>query len=172
MNAAEFLDEHPRGFYAAVLLLCAGLLAFGYWLQFAKGLEPCPLCIFQRLCFIAVGLVAAAGAVHGPRSAWRWLYGTGMIAAAGTGAGIAAWQVWLQHLPPDQVPECGPGLDYMLDAFPLSDAVRMAFAGSGECAKVDWTFLSLSIAEWSLFWFACIAITTLLYLVTRTDARA
>ena len=169
-STADFLDRYPRSFYAAVALLCTGLLGFGYYLQFARGLEPCPLCILQRLCFIATGAIALAAALHGPRAVWRWIYSGALIVAAGTGAGIAAWQVWLQHLPPDQVPECGPGLDYMLDAFPLSDAVRMAFSGSGECAKVDWTFLTLSIAEWSLFWFAVIAIACVLQLRSGSTA--
>jgi len=171
MNPAEFLQRHPRSFYAALALLCAGLLGFGYYLQFAEGQEPCPLCIFQRLCFMAVGAIAVAGAIHGPRGFGRWLYGAGLILSALAGAGIAGRQVWLQHLPPDQVPECGPGLDYMLDVFPLADAVRMAFSGSGECAEVGWTFLSLSIAEWSLFWFAFVAVATLLCLNSGSESK-
>jgi disulfide bond formation protein DsbB len=170
MKPAEFLGRHPRSFYSAVLLLCAGLLGIGYYLQFGKGLEPCPLCIFQRLCFMATGAIALIGAIHGPGALWRRIYNAGLIIAAGIGAGIASWQVWLQHLPADQVPECGPGLDYLLDVFPLTEALRMAFSGSGECAQVDWTFLSLSIAEWSLAWFAFIAVAAVLHLNTRSES--
>lgn len=141
--------------YATLFLLCAALLGFGFYLQAYQGQDPCPLCIFQRVCYMAVGVVALVAAVHGPRSrSWIYAY-TGVIALlALTGATIAARQVWLQHLPPDQVPECGPGLDYMLNVFPLSKTLRMVFTGSGECAQVGWTFLSLSIAEWSLIWFS------------------
>jgi disulfide bond formation protein DsbB len=153
--------------YAAVALLCAGLLGFGYYLQFGQGLEPCPLCIFQRLAFMAVGAAALVGAIHGPRGAWRYLYHGAIVIFAAVGAAIAGRQVWLQHLPPDQVPECGPGLDYMLEVFPLSDVIRMAFTGSGECAEVDWTFLGFSIAEWSLFWFVAIAIAAIVHLARR-----
>ncbi|HEY7841608.1 MAG TPA: disulfide bond formation protein B [Gammaproteobacteria bacterium] len=163
MTPVAYLTLHPRGFYAAIALLCAALLGYGYWLQFAEGLEPCPLCVFQRLCYMAVGAIAVVGAVHGPGAMWRRLYSGVLFLAAAIGAGIAGRQVWLQHLPPDQVPECGPGLDYMLDVFPLSDALRMAFTGSGECAEVDWTFLSLSIAEWSLFWFLAVAAAAALH---------
>jgi len=170
MNPATTLLRHPRRFHTSLVVVCTGLLAFGYYLQFGLGLEPCPLCIFQRLCFIAIAAIALVAAIHGPRNAWRWCYGAGLIAAAGTGAGIAGWQVRLQHLPPDQVPECGPGLDYMLDAFPLADAVRMAFAGSGECAEAGWVFLTLSIAEWSLVWFLAIAVATLLQLLLAPRA--
>lgn len=153
-----------RRFYAALFLLCAGLLGYGYYLQFGGGLEPCPLCIFQRLCFIAAAAIALAGAIHAPAGFGRRIYSSLLAFAAATGAGIAGWQVRLQHLPADQVPECGPGLDYMLDVFPLADALRMAFTGSGECAEVDWTFLGLSIAEWSLLWFVLIAAAALLHL--------
>lgn len=167
MNPVSDLADHPRRFYVAVALLCAGLLGYGYWLQFGEGLEPCPLCIFQRLCYMAVGAIAMIGALHGPGTAWRRLYSGFLFIAAAIGAGIAGRQVWLQHLPPDQVPECGPGLDYMLDVFPLSEALRMAFTGSGECAQVDWTFLSFSIAEWSLLWFVLIAAAAALHALRR-----
>jgi len=152
-----------RPFYFAVALLCSALLGFGYYLQFAKDLEPCPLCIFQRLAYIAVAVVAVAGLVQGPRGFGRRIYGALLAAAAVVGAVVAGRQVWLQHLPPDQVPSCGPGLDYMLEVFPLADAVKMAFTGSGECAEVDWTFLSLSIAEWSLIFFACLTVAAVVH---------
>jgi disulfide bond formation protein DsbB len=167
MNPVDHLARHPRHLYIAIALLCAALLGYGYWLQFGDGLEPCPLCIFQRLCYMAVGAIAVIGAVHGPAATWRRLYSGALFLAAAIGAAIAGRQVWLQHLPPDQVPECGPGLDYMLDVFPLSDALRMAFTGSGECAQVDWAFLSLSIAEWSLFWFVAVAAAAALHWLRR-----
>jgi disulfide bond formation protein DsbB len=167
MSPTDFLQRYPRSFYAAVALLCAALLGYGYWLQFGDGLEPCPLCIFQRLAYIAAGAVAFIAAVHGPGDTGRRIYSASIVLAAGVGAAIAGRQVWLQHLPPEQVPECGPGLDYMLEAFPLSEALRMVFTGSGECAQVDWTFLSFSIAEWSLFWFVALAAAAAIHALHR-----
>ena len=156
--------KSSRPFYAAVLLLCAALLGFGFYLQFHRGLAPCPLCIFQRLAYMGAGLVALLGLLQGPRNPrWVWGYGGAIAMLALAGAAVAGRQVWLQHLPPDQVPECGPGLNYMLNTFPLSQTLRMVFTGSGECAEVHWTFLSMSIAEWSLIWFLLIACAALAY---------
>jgi disulfide bond formation protein DsbB len=155
----------PRPFYLAAFLLCAALLGFGYYLQFALGQEPCPLCIFQRIAFLAVTAVALVGAVHAPRGAWARIYSGLMGLFAAVGAGIAAWQVRLQYLPDDQVPECGLGLDYMLDVFPIIDVVKMAFTASGECAEAGWTFLSLSIAGWSLLWFLALTIAAITHAI-------
>lgn len=156
-----------RLFYAIVLLISASLLGFGYYLQFVEGLEPCPLCIFQRVAFIAIIAIALIGTLHGPQRVWKYIYSGLMLIAAITGATIAGRQVWLQHLPADQVPECGPGLDFMLEVFPLGETLKMVFTGSGECAKVDWTFLGLSIAEWSLAWFIAFAVASLLHLAGK-----
>lgn len=142
-----------RWIFTLIAFTCAALLGFGYYLQYGAGLEPCPLCILQRAAFFFVLLAGTAAAIHGPGKTGARIYGGLIAAGALIGGGIAARQVWLQHLPPEQVPECGPGLDYLLDVFPLAEALRMVFTGSGECAEVDWTFLSLSIAEWSLIWF-------------------
>ncbi|MGR8918741.1 MAG: disulfide bond formation protein B [Gammaproteobacteria bacterium] len=148
----------PRVYFAATALACAGLLAFGYYLQYHDGLEPCPMCIFQRLCFMAVAAVCLAGAAHGPARRGVYVYGGLTIGAAATGAAIAARQVWLQHLPEDQVPECGPGLEFMLEMYPIAEVIRTALRGTGECAAVDWTFLGGSIAEWSLACFVSIVL--------------
>jgi len=152
---------NTRLFYFSIFLICGALLGFGLYLEHGKGLEPCPLCVFQRIAFICVALIAFIAALHGPaRMATRFYSGLISLAAL-IGGGIAARQVWLQHLPADQVPECGPGLDYMLEAFPLSQALKMILSGSGECAEVGWRFLSFSIAEWSLMWFLILLITGL-----------
>lgn len=147
--------------FTVIFGVCAALLGFGYYLQYARGLEPCPMCMMQRLCFIATALVALIGAIHGPRYWGRRVYGAGVALFAGTGGAIATRQIWLQHLPPDRVPECGPGWNYMVDAYPLAEVVRQALRGTGDCAEVAWTFLSLSIPEWSLGWFALIALAGL-----------
>ncbi len=142
-----------RLFYLAVFFACLSLLGFGLYLEHAKGIEPCPLCIFQRMAYIAVGIIAMIAAIHHPKHWGRYIYSGLFMTAAGIGAVIAGRQVWLQHLPPEKVPACGPGLEYILDTFPLFKALDMIFSGSGECAEVGWTFLGFSIAEWSLAWF-------------------
>jgi disulfide bond formation protein DsbB len=152
-----------RQSFAIAAAVCAALLAYGYFAQFRLGLEPCPLCIFQRIALIAFGLVCLLAALHNPSAGGRRVYGAVALLAAGSGAAIAGRHVWLQHLPPSAVPDCGPGLDYLLDAFPLGKALRLAFTGSGECAKVDWTFLGLSMPEWTLVWFAGFALGALYY---------
>lgn len=147
-----------RAAFALGALACALLLAFGYFLQFAKGLEPCPLCLLQRGFFYGVLLVFLIAAAHGPRGKGGIVYGVlGALVAAG-GAAIASRQVWLQHLPADKVPACGPDLFFMLENFPLSQTLKRLVSGTGECAVVDWTFLGLSIAEWSLAWFVALAL--------------
>lgn len=134
-------------------LACAGLLAYAYYVQFVDYLDPCPLCILQRIAFIATGVLFLIGALHGPSWGWAALYATLITVTSGIGAAIAGRHVWLQNLPPEEVPACGPGLDYMLDNFPLGEALRKAFTGSGECATVDWQFLGLSMPTWTLIWF-------------------
>jgi len=144
--------------YGAGLLVCMGLLAFGLYLQYFEQQEPCPLCILQRIAFIAMIAVFAIAALHGPRRGGAIVYSTLLFVFAGAGAAIAGRQVWLQHLPPSRVPACGPGLEYMFERFPLSEALGRVLAGSGECAEVGWKFLGLSIAGWSLAWFVLLAL--------------
>lgn len=156
-----------RILFLAVFLACAGLMGFGLYLQHFEHLEPCPLCILQRIAFTAIGGTALAAAIHNPRKRGRSLYGGLLALIALLGGGVAAWQVWLQHLPPGQVPECGPGLDYMLDALPLTKILPMIFKGSGECAEVTWTFLELSIAQWALGWFVLFALAGVIAVFRR-----
>ncbi|MFA6985265.1 MAG: disulfide bond formation protein B [Arenimonas sp.] len=140
-------------------LVCSSLLAYSVFAQYGQLFEPCPLCIFQRVAMAATALVALAGALHSPKSATgRRVYGVLAFLTAGTGAAIAARHVWLQHLPPDQVPACGPGLSFMLESMPsYLDVVRKVLHGSGECAKVDWTLLGFSMPEWTLLCFLVLA---------------
>jgi disulfide bond formation protein DsbB len=135
-------------------IACALALGFAYFfLQYYTGLEPCPLCVFQRLAMFATGLVFLVAALHNPGHLGARVYGTLIFLVSGTGAAVAGRHVWIQHLPIDQLPACGPDLNYMLQNFPLHQTIRKVLAGSGDCAKVDWTFLSLSIPEWTLLVF-------------------
>jgi disulfide bond formation protein DsbB len=138
--------------------VCAALLGFGYYLQYVQGLEPCPLCMVQRGFFYALLAVFLIAAIHDPRRVGSAVYAALAVLFAAGGAAIASRQVWLQHLPPDKVPQCGPDLFFMLNNLPLSRTLEKLFYGSGECAAVDWKFLGLSIAGWSLAWFIALAI--------------
>ena len=155
----------PRRFYLFLAIVCAALLSYGYYTQFVDGLEPCPLCIFQRLAYIGIIIFSLAGLVHGPALTGIRVYGTLLSITALTGAGIAGRQVWLQHLPPERVPECGPGLDYMMQVFSFAETLQKVFTGSGECAIVDWTFLGFSMAAWSLLCFLSLACLCLIHTI-------
>ena len=151
---------------------CVALMAAALWLQHVEGLEPCPLCVLQRGAVIVLGVLMLAGAVHDPGTVGRRVYGAAITLAAIAGAAVAGRHVWLQSLPPDQAPECGPGLEYMLGVFPLTDVIEMVLRGSGECAEVQWTFLSLSIPEWTLLVFIAFALFGLWLIATRSAPRA
>jgi disulfide bond formation protein DsbB len=152
--------------------VCALLLGFGYYLQHVQGLDPCPLCLVQRGFFYAVMIVLAAGALHAPARAGRIAYGGFAAVLALGGVAAAGRQVWLQHLPPDKVPACGPDLYFMLENFALSRTLGTLIKGTGECAVVDWTFLGLSIAEWSLGWFAIFFLGALWLAFWRPERKA
>jgi disulfide bond formation protein DsbB len=143
-------------------------MLFALWLQHYQHLEPCPLCIFQRVAMMAIGLVALIAFLHAPASALaRRLYAGLVVLAALAGVGVAGRHVWLQNLPPEDVPACGPGLDYWMDTFPLQDVVMKVFKGSGECAKVDWMLLGLSLPSWTLLAFTGFAAVAVWQLLRR-----
>ncbi|MDJ0940984.1 MAG: disulfide bond formation protein B [Woeseiaceae bacterium] len=134
----------------AGFLICSGLMAYALYAEHVLMLMPCPLCVFQRIAVIAMGLVFLAAALHHPRGKGRFAY-TGLMAlAAAGGIAVAGRHVWLQNLPPDRVPACGPDLAYMVDTFPFADVLKMVFTGSGECATIDWQFLGLTMPAWVL----------------------
>ena len=163
------LQSTRRFLNTAAFLLCAGLLSFGYYLQFHEGLDPCPLCIFQRIAFMATGLLFLAAAIQAPGRIGSRIYAVLISLAGLTGATISTRHVWLQNLPPGQVPECGPGLDYMLEVFPLADALKMAFTGSGECAEVSWSLFGLSMPAWALLNFLGLVTAGIVLNWLRTD---
>jgi disulfide bond formation protein DsbB len=150
----------------AMFLVCAGVLGFSIlYLQNVLYLDPCPMCILQRMAFMLTGLVALAAAIHGPARAGRRVYG-GLVALSGMGgAGVALRHSWLQWFPPDTSRCVGSDLEYMINTFPLAEALPKIFAGSGECSEVKWTFLYLSIPEWASVWFVLFALIGLVALV-------
>lgn len=148
-------------YFVLLLVFCSFLLAMALYFQFAAGLEPCPLCISQRIMVLAVGLVMLAAVLHRPGPAGTRVYALlGCLVALG-GAAISARHVWLQHLPADQVPACGPGLEYMFRYLPLGDTLKAMLTGTGDCAKVEWSLLGLSMPAWVLLCFLGLALVSL-----------
>lgn len=139
-----------RGANAAGFLVCGALLGYALYAQYVLGLNPCPLCIFQRVALIGLGLLFLIAAVHAAGPGVRKLYAVLIALVALAGSGVAGRQLWLQALPPERVPACGPGLDFMLEAFPVGEMLMTVLSGSGECAEVDWTLLGLSMPGWVL----------------------
>lgn len=151
MNLLQKLSY--RHINLVLLLVPAGLLAFGYYLQFIEGLEPCPLCMTQRIAFYGIAIIALLAIITPQRLFWQHFLAALSALVALVGAGVASRQLWLQSLPEDQVPACGPGFDFIIDTFPLSEAIAIMFRGTGSCAEVAWTFLGLSIPGWALLAF-------------------
>jgi len=147
-----------RQSFLLIALVCAGLIIIALYMQYIMGLEPCYLCIVQRVFVIATGAVALLAFLHNPSRTGTRIYGILATLTALAGSGFSIRQLWLQSLPEDQVPACGPPADYLMDSFSFSEWLPMLLKGDGNCAKVDWTFLSLSIAGWMLIMFMCLAV--------------
>jgi disulfide bond formation protein DsbB len=151
-------------------LICIGLLGFALYAEYGLGMTPCPLCIFQRIAFLFMALFFLLGGLHAPRgNGGRRAYAGMVLAGAVGGIATAGRHLWLQSLPADQVPSCGPGLGYMLDAFPFAKMLKLVFTGSGECAKVE-PILGLPMPAWSLLWFVLLA--ALAIVATRRRATS
>jgi len=131
-------------------LACAALLAYAYYAQYVMHLEPCPLCIFQRVGIFAIGIVFAVAAAHDPAAWGRRVYAGLLLLAALATIGVAARHLYIQSLPPGTVAACGASLDFMLKVFPLTDVLVKVLTGSGECAKIEWRFLGLAMPAWVL----------------------
>lgn len=161
----NWIQSSPRQTLAVVCAGCVGLLAYGLYLQHVVGLEPCPMCIVQRYALVLVAILAGLTATTG-RKGLQTGGAVLMLLAAGFGAFTAARQSWLQWYPPE-VASCGRDFYGMIETFPLQRAIPMIFKGSGDCTKIDWTFLGLSIANWSFLCFVGIAVLTLVLLARR-----
>lgn len=150
-----------RAQYAAGFFVCAALYSYAIYVQFALGIEPCPMCIFQRIVFIVMAILFLVGAIHNPQARGRRVYALLLLLAAGIGVGIAARHLWVQHQPPDLMAGCAPGWNYMISNFPISKALKMAFTGSADCAQVSWTFVSLSMPFWTLVCYVLLGVGAL-----------
>lgn len=165
-----------RPFYLLAVIFCTTLMVIALYMEHVLGLVPCPLCIIQRVLVILVGLIALIAVLHNPlptltgvrRPAAR-IYAFVLTLFSILGAAVAGRQVWLQHQPADQLPSCLPSLDYMVDVLPLQEILGLLFSGTADCAKVDWTFLGLSIAEGTLLAFIGLSLFGLVQLFRSTD---
>lgn len=143
-----------RGQFLLGALACVALLAYALFEQFQMGVEPCPKCILQRVAFIAAGLVFLAGAIHGPGALGRRAYALLVAAACSAGAVVAVRHLIVQFTPQDpMLAGCGPGFNYLLDAFPIAEAIKKAFMATGDCGEISWTFLGLTMPAWTLVWY-------------------
>lgn len=166
-SLALILLPKRRPAYLLGFLVCAGLMAWAFWLQYGEGLEPCPLCALQRFAVIGIGIVFLIAAVHNPGRIATFVYAVLTLVIGGFGAVTAARHVWIQSLPKGEVPTCGMGFNYMLDTMPLMDVLNKVFTGSGECAEGGWEFLGLGIPAWTLVFF--IAFIVVAFALARRD---
>lgn len=143
----------PRPLFFLAFIGCVLLMAAALYLEHVVGLEPCPMCVLQRICVVLFGVVCLIAAIHGSGSLGRRVYAVLALLFAGAGAATAGRQIWLQSVPADQLEACLPSLEFMMEALPMQDIVRLVFQGSADCAEVKWTLFGMSIPEWSLLGF-------------------
>jgi len=153
----------------AGFLATAGMVGGALFFQYYLELEPCPLCILQRIIVLALALVFLAGLLHGPGGRGRKIYSALVGLVSLVGVGVSGRHVWLQHQPPSLVPECGPGLQYWLDTLPPWKVVQKMFRGTGDCAEVVFRFLGLSIPEWTLIAFSGLFLYSVFLFFSRSE---
>ena len=158
-----------RTLFLAILLGCSGLLLTAIYIEPFKSMDPCPMCMMQRAVFTVLAAISLIAFIHGPKAIGTKVYAGLLALVSLCGAALASRQLWLQSLPEDRVPACGPGLDYMLEVFPILEVISMAIKGTGDCAKVQWTFLNLSIPGWSLVAFIGIVVLCVWLLFRRHE---
>ena len=151
--------------YLLGFLACFGLVAFALYIQQKNHLEPCPLCISQRITYMSMGVLFLIAALHNPAQIGRRIYGFLQFIVAVAGVGIAERHIWIQANPDKVMAECGAGFDYIFDTFPMKKALDLVFKGTGECSKIDWTLFGLTIPQLSLACFVLLAVYAI-YLAT------
>ena len=163
----------PRIWNYCVVICCALLFSFAMYSQYVDYLDPCPLCALQRFAFLLMGVFALLGAIHNPERTGQRIYAWLVATGAAFGAVIAGRHVWLQNLPLEEVPECGPGLNYMLENFPISETISTIFYGSGGCAEILWVFLGMTMPMWTFTWYVGLGLVGLwvVYRSTRLLAK-
>ncbi|MGC2458985.1 MAG: disulfide bond formation protein B [Gallionellaceae bacterium] len=159
-----------RWLYLAGALVIAALFGGALYIQYVLHFDPCPLCMIQRFIFIAMGVLFAIATLHNPKRAGAKIYALLIGLVALGGVAVASRHIWIQHLPEDEVPACGPGLDYMLDNFPMAEVLKELMHGSGECAQKGWNFLTLNLPEWSLIWYVLLGAWAVMIAVKASRA--
>src|SRR5699024_1766032 len=144
----HYVGMNNRRYFLVGFLASAGALAFAYYLQYGQGLEPCPLCIMQRVAMFGVARICLVGWLHGPLGWGRRVYAALGCISALAGAAIAARHVWLMHLPASEVPACGPGLGYLMNILPWQEVMTIVLRGDASCATVEGSFLGISLPAW------------------------
>ena len=152
-----------------IFLSCTLLLCFALYLEIAEGLDPCPLCSLQRACMALGGGFALIASLHNPGRIGFLGYVVFQILFFSIGLALAARQIYLQSLPPDLVPSCGPDLDYLLDIFPFFEVLRMIIFDDGSCAEVMWKFLGFSIPQWTILSFFVLTVMCLLQISNKLE---
>ena len=142
------MTYNSRSLYFLGFLVCSGMMSYALYAEYILHLIPCPLCVLQRLAVSLTGVIFLIASIHNPRKNTKILYTLVIGISTLGGSSIAGWHVYLQNLPIDQIPSCGPGFDYLVGNFPLGEALLIIFSGSGECATVDWSFIYLSMPSW------------------------
>ena len=155
-----------RMIYLLVFIACAGLLASAYYFEYVLYMDPCPLCIMQRIAVLLIGLAGLAGFLLAHNLIARVASAVFMLLSAALGLGVAGRHVWIQSLPADQVPTCGPSLEYMVDTLPWAEVLTVMLRGNGNCADSHWSFIGLSMPQWVLVWFVGFAIVAIYLAVT------
>jgi disulfide bond formation protein DsbB len=150
-----------RAAFALAALVCAALIGYALYAQHVLGLEPCPLCIFQRIAVIVCGVIFALAAIHNPGRTGAIVYAVLGAFAAAAGAAISMRHVWTQSQPPAELTACAPGLDYMLETLPFSEVLSKVFLGRGDCATIDWNVLGVSMPGWTLVFFLAMLVGSL-----------
>jgi disulfide bond formation protein DsbB len=163
----DWRNISDRWFYFAGALSVFGLIGGALYLQYGLREDPCPLCMVQRVIFIAIGVLFFAAAIHNAGRIGRWVYSTLIAFTALGGIAVASRHIWIQHLPKDQVPACGPGLDFMLQNFPMAEVWQELMHGSGECATKGWTFLGLGLPELALTWYVFLGLWAIFIAVRK-----
>jgi disulfide bond formation protein DsbB len=158
----EKIKLEPRIWFLLGGISCFAMLGVGAYFQLVMNLAPCPLCISQRIAILVLGLVFLLAAIHNPKQRGIKTYAILGALVAVAGGSISARHVWIQQLPPNEVPECGPGLSYVFENFPLTETLKLMLSGTGECAKVDWSLFGISIPGWTLLAFIGLALLSLL----------
>lgn len=147
-----------RWLYLAGAAVVGGIFCSALFMQYVLREDPCPLCMVQRVIFIVIGVWFFIAALHNAKQIGSRVYSVLIALTALIGVGVSSRHIWIQHLPKDQVPACGPGLDFMLQNFPMSEVLQELMHGSGECAAKGWTFLTLGLPEWALVWYVLLGV--------------